>query len=149
MGGDLCHHHGQLRPSPEQPIPANIQHLLSSHPKTHTHSSAKFQCPGSLISKPALEHLNVKRDRRPDQPFFDPVLGENIPLAIETIRKTQPADADDEVWFVSAHDPYVLDVADFFPLTANRWKKAGWADEVRWAFVEELVPALEADREGA
>ncbi|KAK0725112.1 beta-lactamase-like protein [Lasiosphaeris hirsuta] len=144
MGGDLCHHSAQLRPSPERPIPSNI-HLHDLLSDIQGYKSAKFQCPGSIITKPALEHLNIKRGRKPDQPFFDPVLAEDITLATETIRKTQKADADSDVWFVAAHDPHIIGVVDFFPKAANQWKKKGWADKVRWAFLNELVGALEVD----
>ncbi|KAK5655905.1 hypothetical protein OQA88_5444 [Cercophora sp. LCS_1] len=139
MGGDLCHHSAQIRPSPERPLPDHIHLHSDVHPP-------RYQCPGSKITKAELEHLNTKRGRRPDQPFFDPVLAEDIPLTIETIRKTQKADAEKDIWFLAAHTPDIIDVIDFFPKTANAWFKKGWAEKTHWAFLEELIPAVEVDR---
>ena len=90
----------------------------------------------------AFEQLNIKRGRRKDQPFFDPVLAEDVPSAMETIAKAQKADADADVLFVFAHDATIAGVVDFFPKTANEWKKKGWAEKVRWEFLRDLVPAL-------
>ncbi|KAK0610765.1 beta-lactamase-like protein [Immersiella caudata] len=144
MGGDLCHHSAQLRPSPEKPIPSDIHfHLHDHNPPAH---SRAYQCPGA-VTKAELEHLNTKRGRKPDRPFFDPVLVENFTQAVDTIGKTQPADVADNVWFVMAHDSHILGIADFFPKSANQWKKKGWAEKVHWKFLKDLLPAVEVDRE--
>jgi len=143
MGGDLCHHSGQLRPTPERPIPPNIHIHLDHIPPVY---APRYQCPGATATKAEFEHLNTKRGRKPDEPFFDVVVVENYSLAIETIRKTQEADVDNDVWFVSAHDPHIMDTADFFPKTANHWRKKRWAEKVRWAFLKDFLPAVEVDR---
>ena len=64
----------------------------------------------------------------------------------ETIVKAETADGDADVWFIVAHDPKILDVADVFPKTANAWKKKGLGEKVHWAFLKDLVPAVQVDR---
>ncbi|KAK0648678.1 beta-lactamase-like protein [Cercophora newfieldiana] len=148
MGGDLCHYSGHIRPSPYKPIPPNIKVPLpgsDSHSHSHPHGPA-IPCPGAVTAK-EFEYLNIKRNRKPDAPFFDPVLGEDLPLMKETIVKAETADGDSDVWFVVAHDPKILEVAEVFPKSANAWKKKGWGEKAHWKFLRDLVPAVKVDRE--
>jgi len=133
MGGDLCHHGGEIRPSPHLPIPTNVEFSLPD-----VFRSTISACPGGAL----FQELNVKRGRRPDQPFFDPVIGHDIPLATETIEKAQEADANDEVFFIMAHDPSIMGIVDLFPLTANEWREKGWAKRVLWSFLKDLTLAV-------
>lgn len=130
MGGDLCHHGGEMRPSEHLPLPAQI----SPNPLTRTLNPP---CPGA-----EFEALQKRRSRSPQQPFFDPAMGLSIPEAIRSITKAQKADADENVLFIYAHDASVHGVVDLFPLTINDWKKKGWRDRMLWAFLEDLVPAI-------
>ncbi|PCH06477.1 Hypothetical protein PENO1_001160 [Penicillium occitanis (nom. inval.)] len=130
MGGDVCHHGGEIRPSPYLPIPHQVQ----------------FSQSGSLQDNAFLDgaifrELNVKRGRKPDETFFDPVLAVDIPRAIQSIKETQEADAQDNVFFVFAHDMRVLDVVDLFPKSANEWKNKGWKEKALWTFLEDFTPA--------
>ncbi len=144
MGGDLCHHSAQLRPSPDLRIPSRVHLHLDEHEPFAKLRSHRATCPGA-----SFEQLNIKRGRKRNEPFFDPVLVVDLPLAMDTIKKAQKADAAENVLFVFAHDPYIADVADLFPKTANQWKKKGWAERVRWRFLKEFLPALEvANLEG-
>lgn len=134
MGGDLCHHQGEIRPSPLLPIPEDKKlHALLQGVLQH----AIPRCPGAV-----LENLQTSRGRTADQPFFDPAMGLDIPLAIETIKKAQEADADDNVWFVFAHDDSLFDLVDFFPADVNAWKKKGWAEKTKWSFLKDFQAAL-------
>jgi len=146
MGGDLCHYSGHIRPSPYKPIPPGLKVPIpdSDHGHAHPHGPGA-PCPAAITAK-AFEHLNIKRGRKPDEPFFDPVLGEDLPLMKETIVQAETADGDADVWFIVAHDPKILDVADVFPKTANAWKKKGLGEKVHWAFLKDLVPAVQVDR---
>ena len=68
-------------------------------------------------------------------------MGTDIPLAIETIKKTMLADADENVWYVFAHDAHVREVLgreNFFPREANEWKKNGWREKLLWRFLEDF-----------
>ena len=130
MGGDLCHHGGEIRPSAHQPIPD----------KVHLHEPQDAWLSGQLF-----RDINVKRGRKEDQPIFDPLedATADVPASMKTIRETQVADADEDVFFVFAHDMSIDGVVDLFPLPANDWKSKGWRERVRWSFLEDLIPALE------
>jgi len=69
-------------------------------------------------------------------------MGVDIPLAIQTIKDTQIADAQQDVFFIYAHDATIRGVVDFFPLPANDWRKKGWREKTLWAFLTDLVGAI-------
>jgi len=130
MGGDLCHHGGAIRPSEYKPLPKEIRLNAFSH----------FQggfCPGSTF-----EALQDSQGRKPDQPFFEPAYGADIPHAIETISKVQVPDADDNVMFIYAHDASIKGVVDMFPAEVNDWKAKGWGDKIFWRFLEDFKDAV-------
>lgn len=130
MGGDLCHHGGEIRPSKHIPLPDQVR------------LDAFTQFRGGVCPGAALESLQKTRSRSIDQPFFDPSMGFDIPLAIETIKKTQEADADDHVLFIYAHDTFVHGQIDLFPKKANDWKEKGVKEKLFWAFLHDFAPAL-------
>jgi glyoxylase-like metal-dependent hydrolase (beta-lactamase superfamily II) len=131
MGGDLCHHAGELRPSELLPLPANIY-------------SSAFTYRGGVCPGAEFEELQNKRSRSTNGPFFDPAMGLDIPTAIETIRKVQEADAEDNVFFIYAHDATIKGTVDFFPAYANEWKQKDWSGKVHWKFLEDFKLALGA-----
>ncbi|KFZ15715.1 hypothetical protein V501_02600 [Pseudogymnoascus sp. VKM F-4519 (FW-2642)] len=133
MGGDLCHHGGELRPSPHRPLPAEI----NPHPWANMRPKL---CPGGV-----LEDLQEKRGRNKDQAFFDVAMGMDIPEAQRTIHKTQEADASDDIFFIFAHEDNVMGVIDTFPKEANNWKEKGWGDQTRWGFLKDFDPAVGND----
>jgi glyoxylase-like metal-dependent hydrolase (beta-lactamase superfamily II) len=130
MGGDLCHHGGELRPSPYRPLPSE----LNPHPRAKMRSR---RCPGGV-----LEDLQRNRGRTKNQAFFDVAMGADIPEAQRTIHKTQKADASDDIFFIFAHDDNVMGVIDTFPKEANNWKRKGWGDQARWGFLKDFGPAV-------
>lgn len=138
MGGDLCHHGSEIRPSLHLPLPptVTIQDYLPLPESLQLRASS---CPGTDI----FQALNRSRNRAADQPFFDPAMGLDVPLAIKTIKNTQEADARDDVFFIFAHDMAIQGVVELFPASANGWKEKGWREKTLWAFLRELVPALE------
>lgn len=135
MGGDVCHHGGEIRPSPYLPIPDQVHFSQSGSLQENAfHDGAKFR------------ELNVKRGRKPDETFFDPVLAVDIPRAIQSIKETQGADAQDNVFFVFAHDMRILDVVDLFPKCANEWKDKGWKEKALWTFFEDFIAAAMSEK---
>lgn len=130
FGGDLCHYGGEIRPSEHLPLPEKV------HLEAFAHFKGGF-CPGA-----ELEALQTGRSRAVNEPFFDPNMGLDIPLAIETIKKTQEADADDNVLFIYAHDYALRGNVDFFPLSANDWKQKGWRAKLLWHFLGDFEAAL-------
>jgi len=130
MGGDLCHHGGELRPSEYIALPKDI----TPHPFTRALQSP---CPGA-----AFEAIQKSRDRSSTKAFFDPAMGLDIPVAIRSIEKAQKADADDNVLFIYAHDASIRGVVDMFPKDANEWQKKGWRDTLFWAFLADFEHAF-------
>ncbi|KAI6754572.1 hypothetical protein HG530_012324 [Fusarium avenaceum] len=134
MGGDLCHHGGELRPSQYLPCPKDLSEHLSLSDSLRLRLS---QCPGSVF-----DDLNVKRGRKPGETFFDPAIGFDIEQAIQTIKDVQQADAQDNVFFIPAHDMSVAGIIDEFPRTANDWKAKGWREKTFWKFLEDFETAI-------
>ncbi|KAJ9606672.1 hypothetical protein H2200_008680 [Cladophialophora chaetospira] len=130
MGGDLCHHGGEIRPSRFMPIPQEI----FPHPFEIKSSSP---CPGAIF-----ESLKGRQNCGETGSFFYPTIGLDIPEAISTIRKTQVADCRDDIFFVYAHDKSLRGVVDFFPKSANEWKQKGWAKALKWSFLEDFKSSV-------
>lgn len=133
MGGDLCHHGGEIRPSTHLSIPADVHFNLPDSLRSRV-----SVCPGGA----QFQELNVKRGRKPNEPFFDPVLAVDVPQAIQTIKDAQAADAQSYVFFIFAHDMGILGSVDFFPQSANEWKEKGWKEKTMWNFLEDLARAI-------
>lgn len=77
-------------------------------------------------------------------------MGKDIPTAIETIKKTMEADADENVLYIFAHDAKVREVVkgNFFPGTVNAWKEKGWRDALLWRFLEDFEEAARRVKQG-
>ena len=130
LGGDICHHSSQIRPSRYLHLPDGI----GSDPLF-----LRSACPGSLF-----QSLQESRGRSMNEPFFSPAIGENIPQAVESIYKAQEADGKDNVLFLFAHDASTLQTADLSPKYANEWKRQGWRNKMLWAFLEDFKPIVES-----
>jgi hypothetical protein len=131
MGGDLCHHAGEIRPSKHMSLPKDIP---AATPAT------ALPCPGAEV----YERLLFGRCGGVDRPFFSPapMIGTDMDETIRTIEKAQEADADSNIWFVSAHDTSLFGRVDLFPLPANDWKKKDWRKKTLWAFLREFDGAV-------
>lgn len=135
MGGDLCHHGGEIRPSALLPYPKQI----TPHPWSYsTDETTVPACPGALFEK-----LQTDNGRSLDGPLFDPSITLSFPEAINTIRKTQLFDAEENVFFVPAHDNSIMGVVELFPTTSNEWKAKGWKEKTLWAFLRDLKGCVE------
>ncbi len=149
MGGDLCHHGGEIRPSPYVPLvplDPTKSGLVGGDSEDSTKSGLESglvrgrgpPCPGASTYS-TIQH---SRGRTDSEPFFVPAMGLSIPETVETIRKAQKADANPNILFVYAHDTSVWQVADsLFPAKANNWLRAGWRDKMFWAFLADFEEA--------
>lgn len=131
MGGDLTHHGGEIRPSRYLPVP---DELLPSE--------VGGQGATPLLSGAVFRELNVRRGRRADQSFADPVLFVDEKLSDQTIERAQVADADPNVWYVFAHDTTLFEGVDLFPKHANEWKAKGWKEKTMWQFLGDYIHAV-------
>jgi glyoxylase-like metal-dependent hydrolase (beta-lactamase superfamily II) len=128
LGGDIAHYAGIFRPSVHLPLPSTIP--LCPGP---LHTVEAGFCPGA-----AWEELQSSRGRKTTDSLFDPTFGYDVPLAMETIRKLQEVDCDEDVFVIIAHDGAVRDGVPHFPAALNQWKENGWARSLRWAFLKDL-----------
>lgn len=133
MGGDLCHHGGEMRPTAHDPIPDGVRFPLPDALR------ARFSvCPGGA----QFRQLNANRGRKEDEPFFETQLAADLGQALDTIEKTQTADVQDNVFFIFAHDTSIGGVVGLFPEPANEWRAKGWREQVHWGFLKDLCPGF-------
>jgi len=133
MGGDVCHHGSEIRPSPHRPLPSDVDQGRYQVPASLTF------CPGSLL----FSALQTSRGKHPtEQPMVDPGnMDEDRVASMGSMREVQIPDSMDNVFFVFAHDYTLFDVIDVFPAPANDWKTKGWADKSHWRFLKDFAPA--------
>ncbi|KAL4912855.1 beta-lactamase-like protein [Aspergillus aurantiobrunneus] len=138
MGGDLCHHAGQIRPSRFLPLPTSIEPnpFFGAGPAGSDLGQIPA-CPGSL-----LEPLQVARGRKTTEPFFITNFAHDLPTALKTVGDTQEADADENVWFVYAHDPSLAGAVEFYPGCVDDWKERDLARRLRWVFLRDFRDAV-------
>ncbi|KIY63628.1 hypothetical protein CYLTODRAFT_402929 [Cylindrobasidium torrendii FP15055 ss-10] len=134
LGGDICHHPGQLRPTTaihkSYPCPF---HILDS---AHKNVSPAHFTPHDSNGQFDLAHRTT--------PMFE-ICAANRPEyleARESLRKATALDASPDILTLAAHDTTVKGVIDEFPLSVNEWKEKGWKERVVWAFLEKESPAF-------
>lgn len=138
MGGDTCHHGGELRPTKYMPLPANV----SPNPFTSL-TAPMTPCPGAMFS-------SVLRDGDTTRPIYDlsPTgVHFDVAEAAKTIGKLQTADCKENILVVLAHDTALPGVVDFFPNTADQFMEKGWVKELRWRFLRDFAKAVGYDGE--
>ena len=131
MGGDACHHAGELRPSEYVPLPKEVS--ISDPPRDFP-----CPCPGHLF----VEHVHPEKSAT--KPFYRAADGFNEcpELADWSIEGIKEFDADERVLSVIAHDATLLPVIDFFPKPADGWREKGWRKAGHWRFLGDFVQGL-------
>lgn len=131
MGGDLCHHGGQIRPSQNLHIPSDLSDPSFGVTTSH---------PGHLFEK-----LISSKTGSNETPLFVPAPAQIVSEedSTRTRIRAQKADAQDHIWFIYAHDPSLSDVVDFFPCSANDWKAKNWRSKTLWNFLGDLQPVVD------
>lgn len=133
LGGDACHHAGELRPSRYLPLPPNI----SPNPFTGI-TDPSAPCPGALF-EPLLRGGDASK------PFYE--LSTNgvhfdVEEATRTVEKIQAGDCRDDILVAVAHDNSLLGVVDFFPKTMDQFLEKGWTRKLRWLFLRDFAKAV-------
>ncbi|KAK6077446.1 metallo-beta-lactamase superfamily protein [Seiridium cupressi] len=119
MGADACHHPGVLRPSLHLPLPPSINL-----------PPGLGYCPGDL-----LQHITVNGGT--EKSFFTlprNMLFPDHEAALDTVRKIQELDANDEVFVIISHDASIRDSLPLFPESVNDWRTKGLKTTTRWWF---------------
>lgn len=130
MAGDSYHHVSALRPSDGVPLPDPvIVPGLTPSP-----------CPCSLISA-----CHPDRRDAAHTPFVR--IGERSPAidleaAQQMVDKLQAFDADDRILLISAHDWSLKDIVEYFPHSANEWRRKDWKQRSRWGFLRDFQKAI-------
>ena len=133
MGGDICHHGGEMRPTEYLPLPEYI---------TPNPLKPRGQpCPGSLFLDIHPEHSATKR-------FYhvaEQAVSSDPSEAERSIGKLEEFDGHENVFTVIAHDETLLDVVDFFPKSVNDWKARGYREKGMWEFLKDFKGAIKTD----
>jgi glyoxylase-like metal-dependent hydrolase (beta-lactamase superfamily II) len=133
MGGDICHHGGQMRPTEYLPLPEHI---------TPNPFKSKGQpCPGALLLDVHPEHSSTKRFYRVSEEGFS----SDPPEAQRSIEKLEEFDGNDNVFTVIAHDATLVDIIDFFPKSVNDWKAKGYREKGMWEFLRDFKDAVKTN----
>lgn len=51
----------------------------------------------------------------------------------------EPFDSNEDIFVISAHDPTMRDIIEFFPGSLDAWKEKGWKDTAVWEFADPNV----------
>ncbi|KAG8779168.1 hypothetical protein FRC12_024602 [Ceratobasidium sp. 428] len=133
MGGDICHHAGQIRPTKYLPMPENI----SPNP----FKPRGPPCPGSLL-------VDAHPLCTSTEPFYRVAEGGYYDDAEESQRslsKLEELDGHPNILTVIAHDNTLLDIIDFYPKTINDWRSKGYKERAMWEFVRDFREAVKLD----
>ena len=132
LAGDTCHFGGQLRPSPQVPMPEQIpadipldRHLPRPCPASIFEAAHRYpknrSSPFYLVS---TELCSFYEDPKTSQ---------------SSVESLEAFDADENILVCYAHDAELQSVIPFFPRgTLNAWKSQGWKKKLRWTFVNNL-----------
>lgn len=142
MGGDACHHSGEMRPTQHLPLPK----ALDPSPMPRVHATP---CPGELLAS-----IHPHQHKSATSPFYyvTPQLSYYKKLADWSIAGLGEFDGqpDENVLIVLAHDGTMIDPPQFpmYPESMNDWYERGIGQGVRWRFLESFAPAVEEKSKG-
>ncbi|KAH0842478.1 hypothetical protein AYO21_10781 [Fonsecaea monophora] len=131
MAADCCHHGGEFRPNPYDPLPDSIDLPATGQRTARVHRTS---CPGSLFLK-----LHPKNS--PTEPFYElinPRNSDTVREAMRSQRKLEEFDASDDVLVLTAHDSDAAEIIDLYPKTIDDWKSKDWKRQLHWAFLNDF-----------
>ncbi|KAG9093814.1 hypothetical protein FS749_013681 [Ceratobasidium sp. UAMH 11750] len=133
MGGDICHHAGQLRPTQYLPLPEYI----SPNP----FRPRGPPCPGSIL-------LGAHPRCTATEPFYRVATGgyyHDPEESQRSLAKLEELDGHPNIFTIIAHDQTLLDIIDFYPKTVNDWRSKGYKERAMWQFVRDFREAVKLD----
>lgn len=110
LGGDVCHHAGELRPTNKVPLCNKLYQAV--HPQQR-HDSPFY--------KTAFSPFNHDTEE-----------------ARRSVNMVTEFDADPNIMILLAHDNSLLETIDLFPKSINDWKDKGWKERNTWQFLSDL-----------
>ncbi|KAG9099724.1 hypothetical protein FS749_000586 [Ceratobasidium sp. UAMH 11750] len=136
MGGDICHHGGELRPNQYLPLPEHI----SPNP----FKPQSFPCPGSIL-------LDIHPHNSATEPFFQIAdlngkqAHDDPAEAQRSLGKLEDFDGHPNILTIIAHDHTLLDVLEFYPKNLNDWQERGYKERGMWQFLRDFREAVKLD----
>ncbi|KAF2760941.1 hypothetical protein EJ05DRAFT_247426 [Pseudovirgaria hyperparasitica] len=122
LGGDVCHHGGEMRPTEYVPLPREVTPGMVPR--------LRSVCPGSEYVDGHPEKSGVKPFYRMTESFPS-----DIGVAEWSLEGTEEFDACRDIFVCLAHDESLLEVLEYLPKTMNGWRGRGWGEKVRWRFL--------------
>ncbi|KAF9267230.1 Metallo-hydrolase/oxidoreductase [Marasmius fiardii PR-910] len=131
LGGDTCHHVGQIRPNPHIhksfPCPGNLLSVIKASISTEHFPSFHADmgqldlsnCGTPLLTVPHGPSVYTDRER-----------------SIESQKTLGLLDAHPDVFVIIAHDTTLVGVISLFPDRLDDWKEKGWKEKAVWSFVD-------------
>ncbi|KAJ1303845.1 hypothetical protein OPQ81_008265 [Rhizoctonia solani] len=132
LGGDICHHSGEMRPTEYLPLPESIT------PNPFPSKFKGITCPGSVL-------LNIHPRHSATEPFYrvsSQGSSQDPPEAQKSLEKLADFDCYENILTIIAHDATLLDVLDFFPKSLNDWKAKGYREKGLWKFLGDFREAV-------
>ncbi|KAL4792057.1 metallo-beta-lactamase superfamily protein [Aspergillus venezuelensis] len=139
LGGDIAHHAGEFRPTPQMPLPDEIHPSPLESDLSSPKQAPLSACPGSIIER---AHPRKGTDYK-ITPFYEPSAHINTspPEADDAVEKLQDFDATAEVFVVIAHDADLQDILPVYPKRINDWDQLGYKALGRWRFLRDFLSA--------
>ncbi|KAG8741967.1 hypothetical protein FRC10_002233 [Ceratobasidium sp. 414] len=133
MGGDICHHIGQMRPTKYLPLPEYI----SPNP----FRPRGPPCPGSILMSAHPRCTTTEPFYRvATEGFYD-----DPEESQKSLGKLEELDGYPNILTIIAHDNTLLDIIDFYPKTINDWRSKGYKEQAMWPFVRDFREAVKLD----
>ena len=129
LGGDICHHGSEFRPSQYLPLPEKIE----PNPLIAPFAKSTFVCPGSIFEA-------IHPNKSSTEPFVKALgfMHDDSQGACQSVEKLLPFDAQSNIFSAIAHDLSSKAVVDFYPQNLNDWKKKGWKEQSHWRFLRDF-----------
>ena len=144
MGGDIAHHCGEFRPTPQLPLPEFIT------PSPFEAPTLGGVCPGALFEPIHPATISFSADYRMT-PFYElsHMMNVSLPDALTAVSNMQAFDASPDVLVVIAHDAGLLDILPFYPKgELTQWEMTGNKAVGTWRFLIDFSKALELLKAG-
>ncbi|KAJ9664946.1 hypothetical protein H2201_004998 [Coniosporium apollinis] len=130
MGGDICHHAAEFRPTPSLPLPATL-------------SPSPVPSFGSICSGALFQSIHPRKSAT--EPFYEMAEGmaQDAEKAEWSVQGVEEFDAAEEVLVVMAHDESLRGCLRFWPERVDGWWEEGVGKRGRWAFLRDFGDAVE------
>jgi len=144
LGGDIAHSCMVFRPTEKYPLPVTISPAPNSILPL-TNLAASSSCPGEFFASMHRLRKEPDGERKSRTTPFCLAAGpdEDLAESQRSVDKLANFDGEENVLTILAHDGSLLDVLEYFPKTANEWKKKGWGPNGHWRFLAPLMGAKE------